>query len=70
MARTRGGLVGNHDRGRDRGRGHEFQSGRVRLVELANISTRGRALLQASSPSSASIGNERDDILNVCTDSL
>ena len=78
MERTRGGLIRNRGRGRGqgsgrnrgRGRGREVQSDRVRLVELANISTSGRALPQALSPSSTSVGNEKDDIPNVRTDSL
>ena len=69
MARTRGGLIGNRGRGRgrgrDRGRGRGVQPERVQLVELANIVSRSRPLQEESSPSLASVGNERDEIPNV-----
>ena len=78
MARIRGGLVGNQDRGhrqgcgrgRGRGRGRDVQLDTVRLVELANIPTRSRTSLRESSPSSASVGNEGDDFHDVQTGSL
>ena len=50
---------------RGRGRGHDVQLDRVRLVELANIPIRSRTFQRELSLSSASIGNERDDILDV-----
>ena len=78
MARTRGGLLGNQDRGvergrgkaRGRGKGRDVQPDRVRLVDLANVPTRSRTSQRESSPSLALIGNERDDIPDVRADRL
>ena len=70
MARIRGGHIESRGhgrrsgRGRSRGRGHGVQNNRVKLVELVNISTRGRAFPQASPSSLASVGNDRNEMRN------
>ena len=80
MARTRGGMIGNQDRGRGRdhssgratgrGRRRDVKPNGVRLVEIANVPDRCRMSIGESSPSSASIGNKRGNRPNVCADSL
>ena len=77
IARTRGSHIRSqgHRRGRGRGRGQGrgrecgIQDDRAKIVELDNISTRGRVFPQASPSSSASIGNERNGIRNAQIDS-
>ena len=79
MARTRGRMIGNQDRGlgrdrgrgraRGRGRGRDVQPDGIRLVEIANLPNRSQMSIRESSPSSASFGNERGDRPNVRADS-
>ena len=75
MARTRGGMIGNQDRGlgrdrgrgkaRGRGRGRDVQLEGIRLVKISNVPDRSRMSIGESSQSSASVGNERGDRQNV-----
>ena len=67
MARTKGGMIENQNRGRGRGRargrgrGLGVQSEDVRLIERADVPVRSQMSIRESSPSSASVGNERGD---------
>ena len=75
MARTKGGMIGNQNRGygrergrgraRGRGRGRDVQYEDIRLVEIADVPARSQISIRESSPSSASVGNERGDRQNV-----
>ena len=71
MVRTRGRMIGNHNRGRGRGRargrgrGLGVQSEDVMLIERANEPVRSQMFISELSPSSASVGNERGDRQNV-----
>ena len=71
MARTRGGMIENQNRGRGRGRargrgrGIGVQPEDVMLIERADVHVRSQMSLKESSPSSASVGNERGERLNV-----
>ena len=70
MVRTRGGMIESQNRGigrgRVRGRGRVLgvQSEDVR-IERADVSVRNQMPIRESSPSSASVGNERSDRQNV-----
>ena len=71
MARTRGGMTENQNRGigrgRARGRGRVVgvQSEDVRMVDRADVPARRQVPIRESPPSSASVGNERGDEPNV-----
>ena len=71
MARTRGGMSESQNRsigrGRARGRGRVLgvHSEEVRRIERADVSARSQMPIRESSPSSASVGNERSDRPNV-----
>ena len=71
MARTRGGMIENQNRGRGRGRargrgrGIGVLSKDVMLIERVDVSIRSQMSIRESSPSSASVGNERCDTPNV-----
>ena len=70
MVRTRGGMTESQNRGRGRGRARVrgrvvgVQSEDVR-IERADVSVRNQMPIRESSPSSASVGNERSDRQNV-----
>ena len=71
MVRTRGGMTESQNRGigrgRVRGRGRVLgvQSEDVRMIERADVSVSNQMPIRESSPSSASVGNERSDRQNV-----
>ena len=71
MTRTRGGMIGSQNRGRGRGRargrggGLGVQSEDVILIERADVSVRSQMSIRESSPSSASVDNERGTSQNV-----